>query len=84
VLREIDVTDLAKAMKGTDDEVQDKIYRNMSRRAAILLKEEIEYMGPVRKGDVMESREKIVTTILELEERGEITILRSGDDEMLV
>jgi flagellar motor switch protein FliG len=56
----------------------------MSRRAAILLKEDIEYMGPVRKGEVMESREKIVTTILELEERGDIIIARSGDDEMLV
>lgn len=84
ILREIDVMDLAKALKGAEDEVQEKIYRNMSRRAETLLKEDIEYMGPIRKGDVMESREKIVNIIFELEERGDITIARSGDDEMLV
>ncbi len=84
VLRDIDTNELAKAFKGADDEVQEKIYRNMSRRAETLLKEDIEFMGPVRKGDVLESREKIVNIILELEERGDITISRSGDDEVLV
>jgi flagellar motor switch protein FliG len=84
VLREVDTNELAKALKAVDSEVQDKIYRNMSKRAASLLKEDMEYMGPVRLKDVEESQQKIVSIIRKLEEQGEIVVARSGEDEMVV
>ena len=84
VLREVDTAELAKALKAVDSEVQDKIYRNMSKRAATLLKEDMEYMGPVRLKDVEEAQQKIVSIIRKLEEQGEIVVARSGEDEMIV
>jgi flagellar motor switch protein FliG len=84
VLREVDTAELAKALKAVDSEVQDKIYRNMSKRAATLLKEDMEYMGPVRLKDVEEAQQKIVSIIRKLEEQGEIVVARSGEDEMVV
>ncbi len=84
VLREVDTNELAKALKSVDSEVQDKIYRNMSKRAATLLKEDMEYMGPVRLKDVEESQQKIVSIIRKLEEQGEVVVARSGEDEMVV
>jgi flagellar motor switch protein FliG len=84
VLREVDTSELAKALKAVDSEVQDKIYRNMSKRAATLLKEDMEYMGPVRLKDVEESQQKIVSIIRKLEEQGELVVARSGEDEMVV
>ena len=77
VLREVDTNELAKALKSVDSEVQDKIYRNMSKRAATLLKEDMEYMGPVRLKDVEESQQKIVSIIRKLEEQGEVVVARS-------
>ncbi len=84
VLREVDTAELAKALRGVDSEVQDKIFRNMSKRASSLLKEEMEYMGPVRLKDVEETQQKIVSIIRKLEEQGEIVVARSGEDEMVV
>ncbi|MCR5605465.1 MAG: flagellar motor switch protein FliG [Treponema sp.] len=84
VLREVDAQELAKALKSVDAEVQDKIYRNMSKRAASMLKEDMEYMGPVRIKDVEEAQQKIVSVIRRLEDSGEIVIARSGEDEMVV
>jgi flagellar motor switch protein FliG len=84
VLREVDTTELAKALKAVDSEVQDKIFRNMSRRASTLLKEDMEYMGPVRLKDVEESQQKIVAIIRKLEEQGEIVVARAGEDELVV
>ena len=74
----------AKALKAVDSEVQDKIFRNMSKRAATLLKEDMEYMGPVRLKDVEESQQKIVSIIRKLEEQGEIVVARAGEEEMVV
>ncbi|HAK45362.1 MAG TPA: flagellar motor switch protein FliG, partial [Spirochaeta sp.] len=65
-------------------EVQDKIFRNMSKRASQLLKEEMDYMGPVRLKDVEETQQKIVSIIRKLEDSGEIVVARSGEDEMVV
>lgn len=83
VLREVDQQELAKALKAVDTEVQDKIFRNMSKRAASMLKEDMEYMGPVRVKDVEESQQKIVGVIRKLEDAGEIVIARSSEDEMV-
>lgn len=84
VLREVDTNELAKALKAVDTEVQDKIFRNMSKRAAALLKEDMDFMGPTRRKDVEESQQKIVSVIRKLEEQGDIVIARSGEEDVLV
>jgi flagellar motor switch protein FliG len=84
VMREVDSQELAKALKSVDTEVQDKIFRNMSKRAASMLKEDMEYMGPVRLKDVEEAQQKIVSIIRHLEDTGEIVIARAGEDELVV
>jgi len=84
VIREVDTTELAKALKAVDTEVQDKIFRNMSKRAAALLKEDMEFMGPIRLRDVEEAQQKIVNIIRKLEDAGEIVVARGGEDEMIV
>ncbi len=84
VLRHVDTSDLAKALKAVDPEVQDKIFRNMSKRAAQMLKEDMEYMGPIRLKDVEEAQQKIVNIIRKLEEQGEIVLSRGAEDEIVV
>ncbi|MBN8217160.1 MAG: flagellar motor switch protein FliG [Spirochaetes bacterium] len=84
VLREVDNNELAKALKSVDDEVKEKIFRNMSKRAVTLLREDMEFMGPTRMSDVEEAQQKIVNVIRKLEEDGEVVIARSGEDEMVV
>ncbi len=83
VLKEVDFKDLALAMRGANEEVHARIYRNMSKRAADMLKEEIEFMGPVRLKEVEQAQQKIVTTIRKLDESGEIIISWGGDDVIL-
>ena len=84
VLREIESKDLALALKASSNEVGEKIYKNMSKRAADMLREEIEYMGPVRIRDVEEAQQKIVNVIRRLEESGEIVVARGKGDEIIV
>ncbi|GHT87921.1 flagellar motor switch protein FliG [Spirochaetia bacterium] len=84
VMREVDSQELSKALKSVDNEVQDKIFRNMSKRAAQMLKEDMEFMGPVRLKDVEEAQQKIVGIIRHLEETGEIVVARAGEDELVV
>ena len=84
VMREVDTAELSKALKSVDSEVQDKIFRNMSKRAAAMLKEDMEFMGPVRLKDVEESQQKIVSIIRHLEDTGEIVVARAGEDELVV
>jgi flagellar motor switch protein FliG len=83
VLREVDSQELAKALKSVDTEVQDKIYRNMSKRAAGMLKEDMEFMGPTRLKDVEEAQQKIVSIIRRLEDSGDIVVARAGEDELV-
>jgi flagellar motor switch protein FliG len=84
VLREVDTAELAKALKSVDSEVQDKIFRNMSKRASTLLKEDMDYMGPIRLKDVEEAQQRIVAIIRKLEEQGEIVVARAGEEELVV
>ena len=84
VLREVDTKDLAVALKGSSDEVKEKIFRNMSKRAAQLLRDELEFMGPVRVKDVEEAQQKIINVIRRLEEAGEIVIARGGGEELIL
>lgn len=84
VLREVDTKDLSLALKATPQEVAAKIYKNMSKRAGDMLREEIEYMGPVKIRDVEEAQQKIVNVIRVLEDKGEIVVARGKGDEMIV
>ncbi len=83
-IREIDNKELAIALKGATEEVADVIYSNMSKRMAEMIKEDMDFMGPVRLRDVEEAQQKIVNTIRKLEEAGEIIISRGGGDEIIV
>ena len=84
VLREVDSKELSLALKVATDEVKDAIFRNMSERASGLIKEELEFMGPVRLKDVEDSQMKIVEVIRSLEEEGEIVISGRGGEEEIV
>ncbi|MEM7182587.1 MAG: flagellar motor switch protein FliG [Spirochaetota bacterium] len=84
VMREVDNQELAKALKSVDSEVQEKIFKNMSKRAGQLLREDMDFMGPVRLKDVEDAQQKIVNIIRKLEEAGEIVVARSGEDELIV
>ncbi|WP_126992861.1 flagellar motor switch protein FliG [Thermosipho globiformans] len=84
VLREVDTRDLAVALKGASEELKEKIFNNMSKRAAQLLKDELEFMGPVRIKDVEEAQQKIINVVRRLEEAGEIVIARGGGEELIV
>ena len=84
VLREVDNNELAIALKGANEEVQNVIFNNLSKRLITMIKEDMEYMGPVRMKDVEEAQQKIVNIIRKLEDAGEIIISRGGGDEIVV
>lgn len=84
VIRDVDNADLALALKGSSEEVADVIYSNLSKRATETLKEDIEFMGPVKLVQVEEAQKKIVGIIRMLDEAGEIIIVRGGDDILVV
>ena len=84
VLREVDNSELAIAMKAANEQVQNAIFNNLSKRLAVMIKEDMEYMGPVRMKDVEEAQQKIVNIIRKLEDSGEIIVSRGGGDDIVV
>lgn len=84
VVREVESKDLARALKGASEEVKDRIFRNISKRAAEMLQEDLEFMGPVRLREVEEAQQRIVAIIRRLDESGEIIISRGGEDAIIV
>ncbi len=84
VLRDVDNNDLGIALKAANEEVQNVIFKNLSKRLATMIKEDMEFMGPVRMKDVEEAQQKIVGIIRKLEETSEIVISRGGGDEIVV
>ena len=84
VLRDVENSDLGVALKGAAEEVQNVIFKNLSKRLAAMIKEDMEFMGPVRMKDVEEAQQKIVSVIRKLEDAGEIVISRGGGDEIVV
>jgi flagellar motor switch protein FliG len=84
VLREVDLKDLGLALKGASEDLRQKFFKNMSKRAADMLKEDMDFMGPVRVRMVEEAQQKIVNVVRSLEEAGEIVIARSGEEELVV
>jgi flagellar motor switch protein FliG len=84
VLKEIESEDLTLALKTATPELKDKIFRNMSERAAQLVKEDMEFMGPVRLSDVEAAQQKIVDVVRRLEDSGEIIISGRGGEKDIV
>ncbi|SMG37746.1 flagellar motor switch protein FliG [Dethiosulfovibrio salsuginis] len=84
VLREVEMKDLGLALKGATEDLKTKFTKNMSQRAADMLTEDMQYMGPVRVRDVEEAQQKIVNVVRALEDAGEIVIARGGEEELIV
>ena len=84
VLRDVDNNDLAVSLKGANENVQSAIFNNLSKRLAAMIREDMEFMGPVRMKDVEEAQQKIVNIIRKLEDSAEIVISRGGGDEIVV
>jgi flagellar motor switch protein FliG len=85
LLKEVETKDLAISLKATADEVKNKIFANVSERVAVLIKEEMEFMGPMRLSDVEQAQQRIVETIRRLEEEGQIVVAgRGGKEDIIV
>ena len=80
IIREIDNSQWAIALKGASEEVKDLIFANMSKRLVEMIKEDIEFMGPVRIRDIEDAQQNIVNIIRKLEDDGEIITPRGGDE----
>ncbi len=84
ILKEVSTSELALALKTASEELKEKIFRNMSKRAAEMLKDEMEVMGPVRVSDVEKAQENIVKVARKLEEEGKIILAGKGAGELIV
>jgi hypothetical protein len=85
VLKEVENEVLSLALKTASEELKQKIFKNMSERAAQLIQEDMQFMGPVRVSDVEQAQQKIVDVVRRLEDAGEIIIAgRGGEKEMVV
>jgi len=84
ILKEIDGKELTLGLKGATEEIQAKIFGNMSKRAATGIQEDMEYMGPVRLSEVEEAQQRIVEVVRSLEEAGTIVIGKGGKDAEMV
>jgi flagellar motor switch protein FliG len=84
ILKRVDKKSLALALKGANDELRTKFFRNMSQRAAEMLKEEMEYLGPIRVKEVEKAQHEIVEVVRNLEEEGVIVIGGAGGEEYVV
>jgi len=84
VVREVDQADLMLALRTASEDVQESVFRNMSKRMVDTFKQDMEFAGPVRLRDVEEAQQRIVAQIRRLEEMGEIVVSRGGGDDILV
>lgn len=84
ILREVEIKELAMALKGCSNDVAEAIFRNQSKRAAASLKEDMEFLGPVRLIDVEKAQQQIVSLIRRLDEAGEIVLARGGEDAIIL
>ncbi|MDR2938897.1 MAG: flagellar motor switch protein FliG [Clostridiales bacterium] len=82
--QDIDNRELAIALKGSSQELQELIFSNLSKRLAAMIKEDMDFMGPVRRSDVEEAQQKIVNIIRRLQDANEIIISRGGGDDVIV
>ena len=84
VLRDVENADLELALKSSTEEIQNVVFRNLSKRLAAMIKEDMDFMGPVRMKDVEDAQQKIVAVIRKLEDSGDIVISRGGGDDIVV
>jgi len=84
IIQRVDKKMLVQALKGTPEELRDYFYRNMSQRAAEMLQEDMDALGPVRLKDAEVARQTIVGLVRELDSQGEIDIRGSGGDQYVV
>jgi flagellar motor switch protein FliG len=84
IMREVSNDTLTLAMKTSPDEVKDKIFRNISSRAADMIKEDLEVMGPVRLSDVEKAQSEIIKIVRKMEEEGKVVLAGRGGDDVLV
>ena len=84
IVREVDSKDLALAMKTASEELKDRIFGNLSQRVGIMLKEEMEFTGPVRMSDVEDVQLRIVQTVRQLEDAGQVTIVQGNTSDVFV
>ena len=85
LLKEVETKDLSTALKAASDDVKNKIFANVSERVAVMIKEEMEFMGPTRLSDVESAQSRIVETVRRLEEEGQIIISgRGGKEDVIV
>jgi flagellar motor switch protein FliG len=84
ILREVDTKDLAVALKGGSEELQERIFGNVSERVGTMIKEEMQFSGPVRMSDVEEVQLRIVQTVRQLEEAGQVTVVRGDSNDVFV
>ena len=84
VLREINNSDLAVALKMSTEDVQKTIFANISKRLQDMIKDDMDVMGPVRVRDVEEAQQRIVNVIRKLEDAGEIVVARGEGDDLIV
>lgn len=78
VLREVEISDLALALKGAEEKIKEKVINNLPKRAAAMLSDEISFLGPVRAADVEEAQQKVINIIRQMEESGDVIISRGG------
>jgi len=84
LMREVDQKDLVVALKSASDELKDKVLNNMSERVRNFINEEMEFLGPMRLSEVEEVQLRIVQQVRQLEEQGQITIVRGDADDQFV
>ena len=84
ILKSIESSQWAKALKGASEELKEKIFRNMSKRAAKMLQEEMDFLGPMRASEVETIQAEIVDVVRKLEDAGVITVSASGGDERFI
>jgi flagellar motor switch protein FliG len=82
-LREVSIEDLAKALKGSSEEVKNKVFQNMTKRAAAMLKEDMEFMGPIRKSNIFDTQSKLVKILYDLGQKGEIMYPICSDEVII-
>jgi len=80
ILRDVQADTLATALKGADEEISEKIYKNMSKRAAEILRDDISSKGPVRVSEVEQAQKEILAVALRLAEEGTIQLTSGGDE----
>jgi flagellar motor switch protein FliG len=84
LLKEVNTQELALALKAASDEVKAKFFQNMSSRAAEMLQEELEIMGPARLRDVEGAQQRIIQVAKRLEAEGQLVLTAKGSDDVFI